>query len=182
MLSLKVYLKMLSEFHFWMFPVSIKQMTHRSWMQNIWKTKDLEEFKQRQLWESAADQLIPSTWILLWCWWHCLRWPRWQLSLMTIMIWTGSTATARASISSVPTERSSWPSGATSVRRKAQIACGRLNVSPHLRVWGSPVTAGGTTSTVLGWSGGSYMSFLFIYLLIDCEVWHGGSHPHLFRM
>lgn len=94
-----------------------------------------------------------SAWFRLpWCW-RCLCWQRWQPSPTTIMTWAGSMATARASTSSAPTERSLLQPGATTASRMDPTACGHLNASPRLRVWGSPPTVGGTTSTALVWNG-----------------------------
>lgn len=50
--------------------------------------------------------------------------------------------------------------------RKAWTACGRLSARPHLKVSGSLLTAGGTTSAVLGWSGGSSVVH-HVYLLVN---------------
>lgn len=165
-LYVRVDLKKSAEDHFWICLATRKLHIPP----NIWTTKSSEEFKQRQLWGSAADGWICSTWILLWWCWSCLCLPQQQLSLTTTMTWAGWTATARASTSSVPTVRFLLLSGATLVRRMARIACGPLSASPHLRDWVRPVTAGGTTSTVLGWSGGYSVLESHSYSLINTFI------------
>lgn len=165
---LRVYLKMSNEVHFWICPECSKLHITPGY-----KTSGQQKHWRSLNWGSCekCDRLTSSsstaTWILLWWSWRCLCWPQWRVRLMTIMTWNGSTATARASTSSVPTERSSWPSGATTASRMAQTVCGRLSASQPPRVLGSPVTAGGTTSTVPAWSGGSSVFVSLIHSFID---------------
>ena len=178
---------MSSEVQFWSCPETNKLHITPGY-KTSGQQRDLEEFKLRQLWGRAADGRISPTWILLpWCW-CCVCWRQWRLSLTTIMTWAGSTATVRASTSSVPTARWWWPPGATTARRMAWTACGRLSASPHPRVWGSPATAGGTTSAGLGWSGGSSVVCLLsdhllstFFEMYRCEPRHTGRKSRLFR-
>lgn len=110
-------------------------------------------WSEAAVWTFSRRSDSSSAWFLLpWCW-RCLCWRLRQLSPTTITTWAGSTATARASTSSAPTERSLLQPGATTASRMDPTACGHLNASPRRRVWGSPLTVGGTTSTVLGWNG-----------------------------
>lgn len=67
---------------------------------------------------------------------------------------------ARALTSSALTVRRWWPSGATSVRKRAQTVCGASNVSRLPPPSGSPVRAGGMISTLLAWSGKSVCLYL----------------------
>lgn len=108
-----------------------------------------------------------SAWFRLSYCWRCLCWQQWQLSPTTIMTWAGSMATARDSTSSAPMEKPSLQPGATTVSRMDPTACGCLNASPHLRVWGSPLTVGGTISTVPVWNGMCASAYWTVEIVID---------------
>lgn len=147
----RVYLKMSNEA-----PFGLVWREEKLHITTGYKTSGVEESWRSLKGGSCVNiqqRVRSSAWFLLpWCW-RCLCWQPWQLSPTTITTWAGSTATARASTSSVPMERSLLQPGATTASRMDPTACGHLNASPRLRVWGSPLTVGGTTSAVLVWNG-----------------------------